>query len=175
MQKSPSVFILDVDGVMTDGRFYYSAEGKVFKVFGADDHDALSLLRPRLEIRFVTGDRRGFEISSARIVRDMEMPLDLVSTVRRIEWIKERWDPGRVVYMGDGIFDHCVFREVGYSIAPANADPHAKGVASHVTSRAGGDRAVAEAALHLLDRFFEPFDRNRPPPSGEPAHGKWGM
>ena len=42
----PKVFILDVDGVLTDGGFYYSSEGKVLKKFGPDDNDALKLLEP---------------------------------------------------------------------------------------------------------------------------------
>jgi len=61
---NPSVFILDVDGVMTTGQFLYTSEGKVMKVFGADDNDGLSLLKAHLEIRFVTGDKKGFPISS---------------------------------------------------------------------------------------------------------------
>jgi len=56
-------FILDVDGVLTTGQFFYTSEGKVMKVFGPDDNDALSLLKPYLEIRFVTGDKKGFRIS----------------------------------------------------------------------------------------------------------------
>ena len=35
-------FILDVDGVMTTGQFFYTAGGKVMKVFGPDDSDALA-------------------------------------------------------------------------------------------------------------------------------------
>jgi len=77
----PKVFICDVDGVMTDGGFYYTTEGKIMKKFGGDDHDGLSLLKPHIDIRFVTGDRRGLDISKARIVTDMKMPLDLVSTI----------------------------------------------------------------------------------------------
>ena len=87
----PSTFILDVDGVLTDGGFYYSEEGKIMKKFGADDNDALSLLRPYMEIIFVTGDRRGFDISNKRIT-DMHFTLELVSTIKRIEWIKQRFD-----------------------------------------------------------------------------------
>ncbi|HCM84428.1 MAG TPA: phosphatase, partial [Rhodospirillaceae bacterium] len=68
----PKAFILDVDGVMTDASFFYTAEGKVLKRFGSDDHDGLSLLKPYLEIRFVTGDHRGYPISEARIVKDMK-------------------------------------------------------------------------------------------------------
>jgi 3-deoxy-D-manno-octulosonate 8-phosphate phosphatase KdsC-like HAD superfamily phosphatase len=48
-------FILDVDGVITTGRFYYTESGKVMKVFGPDDNDGLSLLRPYLKIVFITG------------------------------------------------------------------------------------------------------------------------
>ena len=77
----PKVFVLDVDGVLTDGGFYYTTEGKVMKKFGADDNDALSLLRPYMDIIFVTGDKRGFEISSKRI-NDMHFELELVSTIR---------------------------------------------------------------------------------------------
>jgi 3-deoxy-D-manno-octulosonate 8-phosphate phosphatase (KDO 8-P phosphatase) len=55
--------------------------------------------------------------------------------------------------MGDGIFDHYVMKDVGYSIAPANADITAKNEANYVTKRKGADRAVAEAALHILEKF----------------------
>ncbi|GHU04106.1 hydrolase [Alphaproteobacteria bacterium] len=154
LAAKPEVFILDVDGVMTDGTFFYSAEGKVFKMFGADDHDVLSLLAGHLDIRFVTGDRRGFGISRKRIEEDMKMPLDLVSTSRRTEWIAERYPLDRVIYMGDGVFDVLVFEKVGYSIAAANALPQTASAADFVTSRAGGDRAVAEAGFHILSAFF---------------------
>lgn len=155
--RKPSVFILDVDGVMTTGQFFYSAEGKVMKVFGADDNDALSLLKPYMEVRFVTGDERGLAISKKRIVDDMHFDLDLVSTVHRVAWIAERYALEDVIYMGDGIFDHFVMKAVGYAIAPANADINAKAFADRVTQRSGGDRAVAEAALHILETFFTAY------------------
>ena len=49
-------FIIDVDGVMTTGKFLYTEEGKVMKIFGPDDNDGLGLLKPHMEIRFVTGE-----------------------------------------------------------------------------------------------------------------------
>ena len=48
-------FILDVDGVMTNGQSLYSEAGKQMKIFGPDDNDGLRLLNPYLKIRFVTG------------------------------------------------------------------------------------------------------------------------
>ncbi len=170
---APKCFILDVDGVMTTGHFLYSTEGKALKIFGPDDNDGLSLLMGNLEIRFVTGDKRGFEISKKRIVDDMKFPLDLVSTIRRVDWIRERYALEDVIYMGDGIFDHYVMREVGYSIAPSNADRLAKQHARHVTERAGGDRAVAEACLHILETFFVAFDPSRLPSAQHKLSGEW--
>ena len=152
------VFILDTDGVITTGQFFYTAEGKAMKVSGPDDNDALSLLKPYLETRFVTGDKKGYPISKKRISDDMKFQLDLVSTIHRVEWIKERYNLAEVIYMGDGIFDHYVMQRVGYSIAPANADKLTASQANYVTKRSGGDRAVAEACLHILEEFFEPYN-----------------
>lgn len=172
-ESKPTCLILDVDGVMTTGHFLYTAEGKVMKIFGPDDNDGLSLLKQHIEIRFITGDKKGLPISKKRIVDDMNFPLDVVSTIRRVEWIKERYPIGEVIYMGDGIFDHYVMREVGYAIAPANADKLAKQHAHFVTERSGGDRAVAEACLHIMGKFFTPFNPNELPRTKGKLSGEW--
>ena len=171
----PKCFILDVDGVMTTGHFLYTREGKVMKIFGPDDHDGLSLLRSQLNIRFVTGDKKGFPISKKRIVDDMGFDLDMVSTVKRVDWIAMHYPLESVIYMGDGIFDHYVMQQVGYSIAPANADRNAKLYADYVTERKGGDRAVAEASLHILEKFFDSFDPSAPPDSQAKLSGEWAI
>jgi 3-deoxy-D-manno-octulosonate 8-phosphate phosphatase (KDO 8-P phosphatase) len=161
MKKNiPKVFILDVDGVMTDGKFYYSEKGKVLKCFGPDDNDALKLLKPYLNIEFVSGDIKGFKITKKRI-SDMKFRVTLVSTIKRLEWIKNRFNLNDVIYMGDGIFDHYIMKEVKYSIAPANADKNCKQYANFVTRRHGGDRAVSEACLHILKKFFIPYSEKK--------------
>jgi 3-deoxy-D-manno-octulosonate 8-phosphate phosphatase (KDO 8-P phosphatase) len=169
----PKVFILDVDGVMTTGHFLYSSEGKAMKIFGPDDNDALSMLQNQLDIRFVTGDKKGFPISKKRIIDDMNFPLEIVSTIRRVDWIKERYSLDEVIYMGDGIFDHYVMMEVGYAISPANGDKLAKQYANFTTERSGGDRAVAEACLHIMEKFFIPFNPNELPDSQIKLSGEW--
>tara|TARA_Y100001968_G_C19142666_1_gene612206 strand:+ start:186 stop:731 length:546 start_codon:yes stop_codon:yes gene_type:complete len=172
---NPTCFILDVDGVMTTGNFLYTENGKAMKIFGPDDNDGLSLLKQYIEIRFITGDKKGFPISKKRIVDDMKYQLDLVSTIHRKEWISERYELKNIIYMGDGIFDHYVMREVGYSIAPANSDKLAKANANYITERSGGDRSVAEACLHILDKFFVPYDPlNLPINKGKSSY-EWGI
>ncbi len=171
----PSVFILDVDGVLTTGSFFYTSEGKFLKSFGPDDNDALSLLIEYIDIRFITGDKKGYPISKKRIVDDMNFNLDLVSTIHRIEWIKNLYDVNKVIYMGDGIFDHYVMREVAYAIAPANADQNALEHANYITKRKGGERAVAEACLHILEKFFIAFDPKQLPNKQSIKSGEWAI
>ena len=172
MKIDKKVFILDVDGVLTTGQFFYTENGKAMKVFGPDDNDGLGLLKSYIEIRFITGDKKGLPISSKRIEEDMNFDLDLVSTIKRVEWIKERYKLEEVIYMGDGIFDHYVMKEVGYSIAPANSDKLAKTHANFVTERSGGDRAVAEACLHILQKFFTPYESDKLP-TNQLNLGEW--
>lgn len=150
----PGVFVVDVDGVMTDGTFWYSETGKMFKRFGPDDADALSLAARFMRIEFVSADRRGFAITRRRIVDDMGYELSEVGGLERLAWAAERHGLNNVVYMGDGIFDAPLLEAAAYGIAPADADPEACRAADFVTTRPGGRRAVSEACLHVLEHFF---------------------
>jgi len=147
-------FILDVDGVFTDGKFYYTENGKIMKRFGDADNDALSLLDNRMHIEMITGDKRGFQISKKRIQDDMGYPINLVSTFQRLDWIAERFNLDETIYMGDGIYDPIVFNSVGFSIAPANAFYNTKKYAKYVTNSKGGEGAVAEAVIYILKNFL---------------------
>lgn len=153
-------FIIDVDGCLTTGQFLYSAKGKIYKVFGPDDSDALSILKNKINIQMISGDKRGFAITKKRI-DDMGFILKLVSTFERVQWIKEKFDLRESIFMGDGIYDALVFDKVAYSIAPANAFYLTKQKASYVTEAKGGEGAVAEACLHIMEKFFEPFDLSK--------------
>ena len=173
MKTKPKIFLLDVDGVMTNGQFIYSSQGKKFKIFGPDDHDALSLLKNHIKIEFITGDKTGFKISKKRIVDDMKFKLNLVSTIKRLKWINEKFNLDEVIYMGDGIFDHYVMRKVSYSIATNDSDLNAKKYAKFVTKRNGGSRAVAEACLHILKKFFVKYNPDKILSNKINFSGKW--
>ena len=156
--KTPKYFVVDVDGVLTDGQYHYTSEGKIMKIFGPDDNDALNLLKKYLTIHMISGDKRGFPITKKRVADDMKFPLDMVSTFERVRWIEEHYSLEETIFMGDGIFDAMVFAKVAYGIAPANAFHTTKANADFVTQSRGADSAVAEACLHIMEKFFEPFD-----------------
>ena len=140
------------------------------KIFGPDDNDPPLL---RSIWRYVSLQATKRDSYLKRNCRRYALSTRFRSTVRRFEWINERYLPKDVIYMGDGIFDHYVMREIGYSIAPANAHKFAKQHASFVTDHSGGDRAVAEACLHIMEKFFTPFDPAELPSAKQKLSGEW--
>ena len=154
-KKIPKNIVLDVDGIMTTGQFFYDENGKRYKVFGPDDADALKILKRFMNIVFVSADKRGFKISKKRISTDMGYKLYNVSSEERLDWIKKKFELDDTIYMGDGIYDHIIMKKVFYSISTSNSSENAKKISSYITKRTGGDRAVAEACLHILKKFFK--------------------
>lgn len=143
-RRAIEVFVIDVDGVLTDGTFLYGPEGKCYKRFGPDDADALRLLSSFVKIVVVTADYRGFQISSAR-VSDMGFELFLVPSAERMNWVEERFDLNLLAYMGDSFQDSRLLAAASFGICPRNGHSRAKRSADLVTSSSGGHRAVAEA------------------------------
>ena len=148
------VLVLDVDGVLTDGKFHYTKDGKVSKTFGADDHDAIRLMKQYLEVVVVSADKIGFGITKKRIQEDMGLDLHEVSSADRPLWILNNFPNHFRIYIGDGFYDHKVFEVVDLGITVNNALDHVKEAADFVSSRSGGDRAVAEACLYILKKVF---------------------
>ena len=78
----PKYLILDVDGVITDGTMIYDSKGKRFKIFGPDDHDSLKILKKYMKIYFVSGDKKGFQISKK------ELQIWALKYLMYLQWIE---------------------------------------------------------------------------------------
>lgn len=156
MPPKDIVFVLDVDGTVTDGRMYYTRDGKIAKAFGADDWCALKTLAPLVKIHFITGDKRGFQITQKRIEDDCNYLLDLVPTDPHQRWnfIRSLYQSEFIVFMGDGLTDWLPLRMADYGITTSDALPETQYYADYVTPQKGGRRAVAAACLHI-DRIFK--------------------
>lgn len=92
MKKTPDIFILDIDGVMTTGQFLYSKIGKEYKVFGPHDSDGLKMLKDKIKILFVTSDTRGFKISYKRITKDLGFKILILDEKIRYDYLKKKLD-----------------------------------------------------------------------------------
>ena len=157
MEENKRNFLLDVDGVLTNGKFIYNSNGKIMKMFGAHDNDGLKLIKDKLNISFITSDKRGFEISKRRI-NDMGFHLVYCDEDEKYEYVNQNYNLKTLIYMADGYHDIKILKNCFYSIAPKNALDIVKDVSKYITTREGGDGAVFEACLQLhyklnLDAF----------------------
>jgi 3-deoxy-D-manno-octulosonate 8-phosphate phosphatase (KDO 8-P phosphatase) len=145
--------ILDVDGVLTTGQMGYTRDGKLFKVFGPHDRDGLKILGWSLpNIKFITADKTGFQISYARIVTDWGYRPDqliLVPEATRMKWFEDNVDFSETVYIADGYFDADILRKVAFGIAPANARIEAREAAKYITPSRSAEGAVMDACLYI--------------------------
>lgn len=146
--------VLDVDGVMTSGQFLYSEHGKVYKVFGPHDADGLKLLKDKMNIQFITADKRGFPITKKRI-GDMGFPIKLVTEMDRFEYVKSEYGLENTIFIGDGIFDAPIIKECMFGIAPNNARIEAKEAADFITPSNSAEGAVCDACLEIKRRFID--------------------
>lgn len=152
------IVISDVDGCLTDGKFIYTSEGKVAKIFGAHDNDGIKLLRKNgIEVRFISADKRGFEITKKRI-EDMKCEIDFVPENLRTNYIArycadERYSNG-VVFFGDGLGDLAAAKNNESStflfFAPANARQTVIDYADFVTDNIGGEGAFLDLAEEIV-------------------------
>jgi 3-deoxy-D-manno-octulosonate 8-phosphate phosphatase (KDO 8-P phosphatase) len=148
--KDMWVFVFDVDGVLTDGCFYYSAAGKVMKRFGPHDSEAAAILATRFEIRFISADRRGFEITKKRI-SDMGFDVELVKAEERVSFINAIKDSERrVLFVADSPTDVPALRTADLSACPRNVFPVVSSSVDLVLDADCGKGVIA-ALLQLLD------------------------
>lgn len=146
------IVISDVDGCLTDGKFVYTAEGKVSKTFGPHDNDGVKKLkRAGYEVIFISADKRGFPITQRRIA-DMKCELHQVSEEERRDWVANYIkDYDWSAFFGDGCSDIQAGCEVDFFGCPANARQEVFDVADYITPSKGSEGAFLDFANRILE------------------------
>lgn len=147
------LLLLDVDGVMTDGRIIYLNDGGEAKAFDVKDGHGLKLIqRAGIRVGIITGrqsevvERRAAELGIGIVYQGAKDKLKPF-----LEIIKELGlEPFEVAYVGDDVVDLPVMRQVGFSATVADAVDDIKPYVDLVTSRPGGRGAVREVCDLLL-------------------------
>jgi 3-deoxy-D-manno-octulosonate 8-phosphate phosphatase (KDO 8-P phosphatase) len=154
------MLILDVDGVLTDGRMYYGTWDTPAAAFNSYDGAGLKfLLRQGIRVGLLTGrasqgvTHRAAVLGIEDVVQDAKIKLPLYKQMRDRHGLTD----GQIAYMGDDLPDIPVLLQVGLSIAPPNAVPEVLKTVDLVTNRAGGDGAVREV-IELLLRAQDKWD-----------------
>lgn len=144
------LLILDVDGVLTDGRKYYDASGKaVLKTFCDRDFTAIKKFKAAgWNVVFLSGDpnvnkalakNRNIPFYCNRVGGKMVNKLTFLTKLCEEYKVKSN----DVVYIGDDIFDYDLLSAVGWAFCPSNSDPDVKDI-STVLNAKGGECCIAE-------------------------------
>jgi len=152
--KTVRLFVTDVDGVLTSGHTLFGPSGPLGKWFSVRDGYACELLRERGVIHELL-TREESEITAAR-ARWLKLALH-AGVQNKLDFLVKRatelgLTADQVAYMGDDVFDVEAMRWAGWSMAPADAHEAARGAATFVTTRRGGDGAFREAVEALITR-----------------------
>jgi len=151
------LLLMDVDGVMTDGRLYNvpDAAGNMVETKGFDSQDGIAL--QWLNWKGIKAGIVSGRVSPATAERARQTRISYVyqGHIEKIPILEEilrdsGFDKSHVAYIGDDFTDIVVMRRVGLAIATANARPEVKQQAHYVTSQPGGSGAVREVIELIL-------------------------
>lgn len=147
------LLLLDCDGVLTDGRLYFSANGEELKVFDVQDGQGIvSWIKAGNQIAIISGrnspivDLRAEELGIQHVRQGVK---DKLATAREI-WQTTGIDPQQTAFVGDDVPDIELIRECGFGVAVANAVAEVKEVSGYTTQRHGGRGAVREVIDLLM-------------------------
>jgi 3-deoxy-D-manno-octulosonate 8-phosphate phosphatase (KDO 8-P phosphatase) len=144
---------LDVDGVLTDGTFLWSATGEESKRFSFRDIMGISLAKKAgIEIALISGEDSAVVHRYAQKMNLVHIFLGCKQKDLTLHTFSERIGipPERICFMGDDVNDLPAMRLCGLAAAPANAHPSVLAQATFISSKEGGFGAVRE----LLDTLI---------------------
>lgn len=147
------LLILDVDGVLTDGRLFFDEQGKEYKCFHARDGHGIKLLRQSgVEVAAISGRR-----SNSVAVRMKNLGVEYVyqgheDKVAAFNEIIQALSiqPEQAAHVGDDLIDLPVMTRVGLSIAVSDANFAVKEYADWCTETPGGLGAVREICDFIM-------------------------
>lgn len=152
------LLLMDVDGVLTDGRLYNfpDAAGKMVETKGFDSQDGIALQWLSwygIRTGLISGrqspatDERARQCKFSYVYQGHIEKVPILHEILADALV----DASEVAYIGDDLTDIVVMNRVGFAIATANARAEVKGKAHYITAASGGNGAVREAIELILE------------------------
>lgn len=151
--KKIRLLILDVDGVLTDGKIILDNAGNEIKSFYVrDGHGIKMAIKAGLKVAIITGrDSRVVERRAKELgITELYQGIFKKSAVYESLLKKYRCKDENVAFMGDDIVDLVLLKRAGLSAVPADADESVKKWAAFVSSKEGGKGAARELIELIL-------------------------
>ena len=157
--KKIKFLLLDVDGIMTDGRIFLDGQGNEFKSFHIHDGHGIYLLKKSgIEVGIISGRSSKAVEYRARELNIKEVYQGATDKVKVYEEIKSRYnlDNDSIAFMGDDLIDLPLLNIVGFSVTAADAVSAVKEVVDMITEKNGGEGAVREVIDFILNTKSKP-------------------
>jgi len=147
------LLVLDVDGVLTDGRLYYGGDGVELKAFHIQDGQGLKMLRATgVEVAIITGrTSRAVELRTENlgIAHVFQGVTDKLVVFQQLV-AQMALRPAAAAAMGDDLPDLPLLRRCGFAACVPEAPALVRSHAHYVTDRPGGAGAVREVCALLM-------------------------
>ncbi len=151
--KPVKLLLLDVDGVLTEGRIVYDDRGVEIKSFNVKDGLGLRLLMEAgIAVGIITGRRseavrrRCQDLGITEVYDGVKDKAALLKSICE----KLALQPDTVAFMGDDLPDIPIMKLVGVSVAVADARETVRTISDLITSEKGGEGAVREVCETIL-------------------------
>jgi 3-deoxy-D-manno-octulosonate 8-phosphate phosphatase (KDO 8-P phosphatase) len=151
--RKTRLLIMDVDGVLTDGRIIQDCHGHELKVFDVKDgHGIVMAHRAKLRTGLISGresetiTRRAEELGIELVFQKIWNKLEVYERILADTALTH----DEVAYIGDDLIDIPLLRRVGLAVAVADAVDEVKAVCHFITRRPGGQGAVREVIELIL-------------------------
>ena len=158
--RKTRLLIMDVDGVLTDGRIIQDGHGHELKVFDVKDgHGIVMAHRAKLRTALISGresetiTRRAEELGIELVFQKIWNKLEVYEKIL----VDTELTHDEVAYIGDDLIDIPLLRRVGLAVAVADAVDEVKAAAHLITQRPGGQGAVREV-IELILRAQDHWD-----------------
>ena len=164
LMNNITTFILDVDGVLTDGTIHVTQTGEMLRNMNIRDGYAM---KAAVENGYTVCIISGGSNEGVRVrLRNLGITDIHLGVSDKVETFKEFIDiyniqPEQVLYMGDDIPDYHVMQLVGLPTCPQNAAPEIKALSKYISHKEGGKgcvRDVIEQVMKVQHKWMEHFD-----------------
>jgi len=151
--KRIKLLVLDVDGVLTNGKINMDAKGQEIKVFDVQDGFGIVFFK-RAGFKTAIISARSAEAVTAR-AKDLKFDKVYQNAYPKTSAYQKllkslKLKDEETCFMGDDLPDLCLLNKVGFAVAPANAVSEVKKCVDYVTKCEGGDGAVREVVELIL-------------------------
>ncbi len=156
-----SAFMLDVDGVLTDGSVITMPDGDQLRKMNIKDGYALQhAVKKGYHISIISGGTSESVRKRLNGLGIEEVNLGCKNKIEVFEKLKEKFNLSKeeILYMGDDIPDYKVMQEVGFAACPKDAADEIKSIADYISPKKGGEgcvRDLIEQVLRLQGKWFD--------------------